>query len=255
VKVTPETIEAELAAEAAAERARKAARKAQLGRPPEPVEPDEVICEHCREPLWRVVGPNGTDLTLDRFQIETQYTMDGRVVRLEMANRSEVCNLRVSKQGGYRLHEPAWFSGGPDMAPAWTWCASRMSLDDAESYSVVIYSDHRITCEAVSENAIIQKATNIALEGDAAGGREGKRGYLLPAEMQAAKDLWLRVPARYLKPRKLSALRPMDRTAAGMPIFSKHGASQVRSFRSPARGSTPLEAGENRQLGLSLERE
>lgn len=235
-------------------REREQRRAAAKPKPPEPVEPNEVRCKHCGEMLWSVTGPNGSLLEIDRFQIETQIGMDGRVRRLEMPARSAVCNDRISEQGGYRLHDPQWFNGWDGDKPGWLWGASRMSLEDAEVFGVVIYSEHTLTCEVVPDNVMMSKATNVALEGDAAGNREGKRVYALPPEMQAERNTWLKFPAKMLKPRKLSALKPVSQTQCGMPLFAEHGASRVKSSRSPATESSPLEAGRT-QLTLSLEHE
>jgi hypothetical protein len=226
--------------------------KAAVRKGPAPEEPPIVLCKHCGEMLWKVFAHNGSEVALERYQIETEPLLDGRIVRLETPARSPACNRHVRAQGGYRLHEPQWFAGSnwDNEPPGWLWCVSRMSLEDAEVTGTVIYSDHAITCEALSEVSIIGKATASGLEGDDAGDREGKRGYKLPEEMLAEPVGWLRMQAKYLKPREVAARpnaikptpRPRRITPDCLTLFAELGATLEASAPQPATDPTPQEA-------------
>jgi hypothetical protein len=227
-------------------------RKPPVRRGPRPEEPPACLCEKCGEMLWRVVGPNGRDLRIDRYQIET-LAADGDIIREPLAGRSKGVQRVVQGIGGYQLLKPEWFSGcslsGEEAS--WMWFANAMSLVDAEVLQEPIYSDHKLTCEQASTQAIIAAATNVALEGDAAGDRAGKRGMGQTPEMKASKILWLKLPSKYLAARtKPTAIkRKPTKAEVEKTLFSELPAWRDELARQ-AKETVQLEAAQSRQLTL-----
>lgn len=226
--------------------------KAVVRKGPRPEEPPFVLCKHCGEMLWKVSAPNGADLLIDRYQIETETLLDGSVARLESRNRSPACNRHLRAQGGYAVLGAEWFGGWDAEEAGWCWYVSRMSLEDAEVTGTVIYSDHALTCEVIPEGAVIGKATASGLEGDAAGDRESKRG---------KGQRKLRLPPEFLRfrrPRKdvemealvkrLSAIKPVRHprriTPDCLPLFAELGASREGSLLPEATETVLPEAAE-----------
>jgi hypothetical protein len=125
----------------------------------------------CGVSTWVVQGPNGDEgVVLDTDPLETKLDLAGEV------ERETYRHPTMARIGGYRLHDPEFHHGWHaedarelDLREGWQWYATPLSLPESELRETTIYGEHLYTCTAVSLQAVIAKATNIALEGDAAG--------------------------------------------------------------------------------------
>lgn len=113
-------------------------------------------------------------VVIDVWPIETQRDLAGDLIR------AQFCHRLIARMGGWRLHEPQWFAGwangeGDEDACGWQWFASPKSLDCADEDGDCIYSDHRYTCTETSLQEAVALATNIAVEGEAAGDCKAKQ--------------------------------------------------------------------------------
>jgi len=205
-------------------------RPASAARSEKPSEPETVVCRKCGERIWKVIGPNGKDLRLDRFQIETLVRTTGFVRRTPLSKRPLMVQRLVRGIGGFTLCEPVWFRGLKETreAAGWQWFASAMSLSDAEALSAVIYSNHNLTCEGASDHALKSSATNVALEGDAAGDRQAKRKLPSTAEMQESGKRLLKSAIEHLDRQQRSVAQPAAKAPpAQLPVVAASAMSAV----------------------------